>query len=127
MRILAVAAVLACMLSLGCTSSSEKVEIIDADISHSGVTTYSYTGHVNGRNSGEATYKMCAVQLRGGEKSAAVYGNVEKTMTLGPGEEVTINVDERYKEIVTQAVLCCYPSEGYSGTPTCSQPYNLTA
>ena len=117
---------LVCLLVAGCMGSNEKVNIVSASVARSGAGTYYYRGSVEGENAGAATYKMCVVDLRTGGKDGASLGTVEKSKTFNPGDKFTINFDEKYRDIATQVVLCCYQTEAYSGAPTCSEPYNIT-
>ena len=117
---------LVCLLAAGCMGGNEKVNIVDASVTRSGAGTYYYRGSVDGENAGTVTYKMCVADLRTGGKEGVSLGTVEKSRTVNPGDRFTINLDERYRDIATQVVLCCYQTEAYSGTPTCSQPHNIT-
>jgi hypothetical protein len=110
-----------CVFFGGCIGSKEKIDVVDVAITRNG---NHYTGKIVGANSGDATYKMCVAELRGGEKDSMVIGTVEKSLNAGPNADITINIDERYREgTVTAAAICCYKSEAYSGNPTCSDGY----
>jgi len=117
---------LVCLLVAGCMGGQEKINIVDASIARSGAGTYYYRGSVEGENAGTVTYKMCVVDLRTGGKGGVSLGTVEKSKTFNPGDKFTINLDEKYRDIAAQVVLCCYQTEAYSGAPTCSQSYNIT-
>ncbi|MFH0861695.1 MAG: hypothetical protein V1875_01575 [Candidatus Altiarchaeota archaeon] len=112
-----------CLLAAGCMGQKEEISILETSVSKNG---NSYRGRVIAQNSGEATYKMCVIEMRGGDSGKSVIKTVEKTMSAGPGAAITINIDERIPSVsVTQVAVCCYKSEAYSGNPTCSNRYNI--
>jgi hypothetical protein len=125
---LIVLAVLAALLACGCASSSEKVSVVGASLAFKERGSQFLTsGSVIGSNDGDATYKMCVAEMRGGEGGKLVYGTAERTTSIEPGERLTINVDDKLVARATHVDVCCYKSEGYAGSPTCSEIYALPA